>query len=128
MPDILLQLSPDDHNWVERQSRPNRRVSGYSRAMDKWLLFVLAFGAGGVAFAQDADAEQSRRDAGAQTMRAQKRIELRSMLSVDRSDAKPLAPATEGPWSGRQLSAQERAEMREQLRRFQPVSSPPRQP
>lgn len=125
MPDTLLQLSPQRHNWPPLWCRRNPGVSGYSCAMDKWLLLVLAVGAGGAAYAQGAPhPASSHRDSGAETKRAQKRMELRTVLSAERN-AEPAAPALEIPPAGRQLSPQERAEMREQLRRFQPVSTPP---
>ncbi len=96
--------------------------------MEKWLVFVLAVGAGGVALAQGPSAPgRSHRDSGAEMTRAQKRIELRTALSADRN-AEPAEPAAESATLGRQLTPQERAEMREQLRRFQPVSTPPPSP
>ena len=95
--------------------------------MDKWLVFVLAVGAGGCALAQGASAPgQSHRDSGAEMARAQKRMELRNVLSADRN-ADTAEPTAEPVPVGRQLTPQERAEMREQLRRFQPVSQPPPQ-
>ena len=93
--------------------------------MDKWLVFVLAVGAGGAALAQGAPGPgRSHRDAGAEITRAQKRMELRNVLSADRN-AETAEPSADPSVLGRQLTPQERAEMREQLRRLQPVSTPP---
>ena len=93
--------------------------------MDKWLVFVLAVGAGGAALAQGAPGPgRPHQDSGAEMTRAQKRMELRNVLSADRN-AETAEPSAEPAALGRQLTPQERAEMREQLRRFQPVSTPP---
>lgn len=128
MPDTLLQLSLDGHTCVVPRCHRNQGTSGYSRAMDQWLLFVLVFGSGGAALAQGADPVQPHRNSATETTRAQKRVELRTILSVDRSHVQQAASAAEPAPAGRQLNAEERAEMREQLRRFQPDSSQLQQP
>ncbi len=128
MPDTLLQLSPHCHICLLPRYRHQPGASGYSRAMRNCLLFTLAFGAGGAALAQSAPTPPTDREAMAEMSSAQKRIELRNVLSAGRN-GEPAASAADTAPVGRQLSQQERAEMREQLRQFQPVAAPrPRRP
>jgi hypothetical protein len=95
--------------------------------MHKCLLFTLAVGTGGAALAQTPPPAPLDRDAAAELSSAQKRIELRTVLSAGRSADAP-EPAPQVAPAGRQLSRQERAEMREQLRRFQPEAARPHRP
>lgn len=135
MPDILLQLSPCCHICRSRRARRIPAASGYSRAMHMSLLFTLAVGTGGVALAQSVPPAAPDRDAAAEMSSAQRRMELRTVLSAGRNaeapapapapDAGPAGPA--GP-AGRQLSRQQRLEIREQLRQFQPQAARPRRP
>jgi len=93
-------------------------------------MFVLAIGAGTAAMAQEVQPAPASQDPRSQSqsqsqsiLRAQKRIELRTALSEHRQ-AEPLTVATQSKQTARQLSPSERATMREQLRRFQPVGLP----
>lgn len=96
--------------------------------MLKALFFMLAVGGGCAVFAQAVQPMPPQRDASTETTlaemaNAKKRMELRNVLSAGRKaepTAKP-APATQAEQAGRQLSRQQRAEMREQLRRYQPA-------
>lgn len=67
------------------------------------------------------------RDAAAEVSSAQKRMELRTVLSAGRNAEAPEAAPLAVP-AARQLSRQERAEMREQLRRYQPGTARPQRP
>jgi len=86
--------------------------------MRNWLLFVLACCGGVTAVAQTTMPVASSEDAGAMA-REQLRIEIRSMLSASRNAEQSQSSADPVP-ALRQLSSQQRAEMREQLRRYQP--------
>jgi hypothetical protein len=66
-------------------------------------------------------------DASAEMTTAQTRMELRTVLSAGRRTDASDQSAQAAP-AGRQLSQQERAEMREQLRRFQPAAPRPQRP
>ena len=86
--------------------------------MLKTLLFMLAVAGGCAASAQAPQPMPAQRDSSAEMTSAeqasaQKRMELRNVLAAGRKTEPPTQ-------AGRQLSQQERAEMREQLRRFQP--------
>jgi hypothetical protein len=87
--------------------------------MEKWLLLALAVGSASASLAQGVQPVQASQDPGAQTIRAQKRIELRTALSEKRNSNRTSVAAEPLP-AARQLSPSERAEMREQLRRYQP--------
>ncbi len=97
-------------------------MTGYSQAMDKWLVLVLATCTGASAWAQPAPSppDQER----AQVSRQQRRQELRDDVSSASRRTEPVPPTAQAARDGHQMTSQARAEMREQLRRFQPVSAP----
>jgi hypothetical protein len=127
MPDTLLHFSRHCHICAPGRAGCNPCASGYSRAMHKCLLFTLAVGTGGFALAQTMPPAGVERGAAVEVSNAQKRTELRNVLSAGRN-GEAAAPAPDAAPTARQLSRQERAEMREQLRRFQPEAARPRQP
>jgi hypothetical protein len=123
MLDILLQLSPPWHICVYACQAQKRTTNGYSRCMRKWLLFVLACCSGFTAIGQVAP-PATPPDDDVPLTREQRRIEIRTMLTANRN-AEPLALSANPAPALRQLSTQQRAEMREQLRRHQPRQHAP---
>jgi hypothetical protein len=95
--------------------------------MHKWMLLVLTVAAVGSAVAQSARSVAPQPDASAEMTSAQRRIDLRTALSAGRTAEQSMS-AVDAATAGRQLSQQERAEMREQLRRYQLEASRPLQP
>lgn len=84
--------------------------------MHRWLLFVLVSCAGLAALAQTRRPEAPP-DSAAAPSRVQKRMELRTALTAHRNLERP-EPGSDATATSRQLSSRERAEMREQLRRY----------
>lgn len=96
--------------------------------MHKWLVLVLSGLVASLAWAQDGPLPaQEVKDPLLQ--RQQKRLDLRKdVSSASRRSAKAL-PSGDTAGIGYQMSSQDRAEMREQLRHFQPASAlRPQQP
>lgn len=94
-------------------------ATGYSHGMEKWLLLaVLACAAASVG-AQIAPLPAPS-DIDMQLSRQQKRLELRAAVSSAnrRSEQTPQLP--EATAISHQMTSQERAELREQLRRYHP--------
>ena len=90
--------------------------------MRKTLLFALALGGCSVTFAQPIPPTAPQRDADAARTSAQKRSELLNVLSAGRR-TETTAQVDPAEPTGHQLSERERAEMREQLRRYKPPGS-----
>jgi len=87
--------------------------------MHKWVLSVLVFTACANVLAQ---AKPLTGPVGeSESAREQRRVELRSALHGHRDPARPV-PEETAPVS-RHLTAQQRAEMRQQLRQYQPDKS-----
>lgn len=101
-------------------ARVGGSVSGYSRGMDKWLVFVVAACAAATAVAQ-VEPLPAASDVEMQLSRQQKRLELRAAVSSANRRGEQTPPFPDTAPIAHQMTSQERAEMREQLRRYHPT-------
>lgn len=95
-------------------------MTGYSRRMGKWLVFVSAACAAATAWAQVAPLPPAS-EIETQLSRQQKRLELREAVSSANRRSEQAQPLPNATPVAHQMTTQARAEMREQLRRSQPA-------
>jgi len=121
--DTLLQLWRRRYISMSPQCGHYPVATGYSRDMDKSVILMLSLCTAVAALAQDATPSPDLHS-DMQVNRQQKRLELRAAVSSASRSGVPVMQASDATPTGHHMSVKDRAEMREQLRTYQPAPRP----